>query len=177
MAARDERNRKHNQSGSYYTYGNVAYELQPDYTPYRVREEEEERRREAARVAKQEERENKISFVKMVGVAFVLFIGCIAFMGMHVMVDQAEVSLRKEKSNLEDLKSANAILEAELTEQLDMDYIKKEATERLGMSEPQPYQVVYINVPKQSYTVQHDTEEATADPSFVDKILNFFKKD
>ena len=41
MAARDEKNRKRNQSGSYYTYGNVAYELQPDYTPYRVREEEE----------------------------------------------------------------------------------------------------------------------------------------
>ena len=40
MAARDEKNRKRNQSGSYYTYGNVAYELQPDYTPYRVREEE-----------------------------------------------------------------------------------------------------------------------------------------
>ena len=47
MAARDEKNRKRSQSGSYYTYGNVAYELQPDYTPYRVREEEEERRREA----------------------------------------------------------------------------------------------------------------------------------
>ena len=85
--------------------------------------------------------------------------------------------LTKQKSKLEDLKSANAILEAELTEQLDMDYIKQEATERLGMSEPQPYQVVYINVPKQSYTVQHDTEETTAEASLVDKILDFFKKD
>lgn len=177
MAARDEKNRKRSQSGSYYTYGNVAYELQPDYTPYRVREEEEERRREAARIAKEAERENKVSFAKIVGVVIVLFIGCIAFMGMHVMVDQAEVSLRREKSKLEDLKSANAILEAELTEQLDMDYIKQEATERLGMSEPQPYQVVYINVPKQSYTVQHDTEETTAEASLVDKILDFFKKD
>ena len=37
MAARDEKNRKRNQRGSYYTYGNVAYELQPDYTPYRGR--------------------------------------------------------------------------------------------------------------------------------------------
>ena len=45
------------------------------------------------------------------------------------------------------------------------------------MSEPQPYQVVYINVPKQSYTVQHDTEETTAEASLVDRILDFFKKD
>ncbi len=177
MAAREERNKKYRRGGSYYTYGNVAYELQPDYTPYHVREEDEERRKEAARTAKTEERENRISFVKMVSVAFVLFIGCIAFMGMHVMVDQAEVSLRRQKSNLEDLKSANAILEAEMTEQLDMEYIKTEATERLGMSEPQPYQVVYINVPKQSYTVQHDAEDSTADTSLVEKVLNFFKKD
>ena len=75
MAARDEKNRKRSQSGSYYTYGNVAYELQPDYTPYRVREEEEERRREAARIAKEAERENKVSFAKMVGAVLHLW-GC-----------------------------------------------------------------------------------------------------
>lgn len=181
MAARKERNKKtsrpHEAGGSYYSYGNVAYELQPDYTPYHVQEETEEGRKESARAAQLEARENKVSFVKMVVVAFVLFIGCIAFMGMNVMADQAEVSLRKQKSKLEDLKSTNAILEAELTEQLDMEYIKTEAMERLGMSEPQPYQVVYINVPKQSYTVQHDTQEATAKTSLVERVLNFFKKD
>ena len=176
MAVQKKQDRKQN-TGSYYTYGNVAYELQPDYTPYHVREEEAEERKRAVRAAKEEARENRVSFVKMVAVTFVLFIGCIAFMGMHVMVNQAEVSLRKQKSNLEDLKSANAILEAELTEQLDMDYIKKEAAERLGMREPQPYQVVYINVPKQSYTVQHDAEEGTAKTSLADRVLNFFKKD
>ena len=82
MAARDEKNRKRNQSGSYYTYGNVAYELQPDYTPYRVREEEEERRREAARIAKEAERENKVSFAKMVGVAIMLFIGSFQYLSI-----------------------------------------------------------------------------------------------
>ena len=35
----------------------------------------------------------------------------------------------------------------------------------------------YGNVPKQSYTVQHDTEETKAEASLVDKILDFFKKD
>ena len=177
MAAKRYHDRNRTNTGSYYTYGNVAYELQPDYTPYRVREEEEERRKEAARIAREEVRENHISSVKMLGVALVLFIGCIAFMGMHVVVDNAEVSLRRQRSTLEDLKSANAILEAELTEQLDMDYIKQEATERLGMSEPQSYQVVYIDVPKQSYTVQYDADDAAESASLLDKITNFFKKD
>ena len=58
-----------------------------------------------------------------------------------------------------------------------MDYIKQEATERLGMSEPKPYKVVYIHVHKQSYTVQNHTEETKAETSLVDMILDFFKKD
>ena len=80
--------------------------MQHDYTPDRVREEEEERRREAARIAKEAERENKVSFANIVGVVLVLYIGCIAIMGMHVMVDQAEGSLRREKSKLEDMKTS-----------------------------------------------------------------------
>ncbi|MGN1230321.1 MAG: hypothetical protein ACI4TP_00330 [Anaerotignum sp.] len=177
MAAKRYQERNPVEKGSYYTYGNVAYELQPDYTPYRVREEEEEQRKEAARIAKEEAREHRISSAKMIGIALVLFVGCIAFMGMHVVVDNAEVSLRRQKSTLEDLKSANAILEAELTEQLDMDYIKQEATERLGMSEPQPYQVVYIDVPKQSYTVQYAADDGAEGASLLEKIKNILKKD
>lgn len=177
MAAKKYRKDVHRQAGSYYTYGNVAHELQPDYAPHRFREEEEERRKEEARLAKAEAREARISSIKMVGVVLVLFLGCIAFVGMNVLVDNAEMSIRQQKSNLEDLKSANAILEAELTEQLDMDYIKQEATERLGMSEPQSYQVVYIDVPKQSYTVQYEAEETAEDTSFLEKIKNLWKKD
>jgi len=177
MAAEKYRSRNHMNTGSYYTYGNVAYELQPDYNPYRFREEEEERRKAEERLAKEKARENRVSSVKMLGVALVLFIGCLAFMGMNVLVDNAEVSLRRQKSELENLKSANAILEAELTEQLDMDYIKTEATERLGMSEPQPYQVVYIDVPKQSYTVQHNADDAADEASLLTKVTNLWKKD
>ena len=175
MAAEKYRNRMN--AGSYYTYGNVAYELQPEYNPYRFREEEEERRKAEERLAKEEARENRLSSVKMLGVALVLFLGCLAFMGMNVLVDNAEVSLRRQKSELENLKSANAILEAELTEQLDMDFIRTEATERLGMSEPQSYQVVYIDVPKQSYTVQHNADDVADEASLLTKVTNLWKKD
>jgi len=173
MAAERYRNRMH--TGSYYTYGNVAYELQPEYSPYRIREEEEERRKEEARTEKAEARENRIASVKMIAVALVLFIGCIAFMGMNVLVDNAEVSLRQQKNDLDNLKAANAILEAEMAEQLDMDYIKQEATERLGMNEPQSYQVVYIDVPKQSYTVQHNADDAAEGASILAKVTNIWK--
>ena len=61
--------------------------------------------------------------------------------------------------------------------QLDMDYIRTEATERLGMSEPQSYQVVYIDVPKQSYTVQHNAEDVAEGASILTKVTNLWKKD
>lgn len=161
---------------SYYTYGNVAYELQPDYTPYPLHEEKR-RKEEQAREAKAEARERRISRTKMILISLVLFVGCIAFMGMHVLVANEEISLRKQKSELADLKASNAILEAEITEKLDMDYIKEEAIKRLGMSEPQPYQIVYIDVPRQSYTVQHADDEVQEDTSVFSKISNIVKKD
>ena len=174
MAADKYRNRI--EAGSYYTYGNVAYDLQPEYAPYHIREEEL-RRKEEARIAKEEARENRINSIKVFAVALVMFVGCIAFMGMNVAVDNAEVSLRKQKNELDNLKSANAILEAEMAEQLDIDYIRQEATERLGMSEPQSYQVVYIDVPKQSYTVQHNADDAVEEETLLDKVKNIWKKD
>ncbi len=163
--------------GSYYTYGSVAHELQPSYFPYPEHEEEKRRREQQVRTAKAEARERRVSSIKMIGVILVLFVGCIAFMGMHVAVENLEVSIRKQKSELSDLKSSNAILEAELTEQLDLDYIKQEATERLGMSEPQSYQIVYIDVPKQSYTIQYEAEETEEASSIVSQIRNIWKKD
>ena len=175
MAADKYRNRI--EAGSYYTYGSVAYDLQPEYVPYRIQEADEQQRKEEARLAKAAARENRVNSMKVLAVALVLFAGCIAFMGMNVAVDNAEVSLRKQKNELDNLKSANAILEAEMAEQLDMDYIRQEAAERLGMREPQSYQVVYIDVPKQSYTVQHNADDEVEEASLLDKVKNIWKKD
>ena len=58
-----------------------------------------------------------------------------------------------------------------------MDYIRTEATERLGMSEPQSYQVVYIDVPKQSYTVQHNADDVAEGTSILTKVTDLWKKD
>lgn len=177
MAAKRTHRNYYPEHGSYYTYGNVAHELQPDYAPHPMREEEKRQREEQARAAQAETGERRRSSVKMIAVVLILFAGCIAFMGMHVAVENLEISIRKQKSELSDLKANNAILQAELTEQLDLDYIKQEATERLGMAEPQAYQIVYIDVPKQSYTIQYEAEEAAEKPSLFSRIQKILQKD
>ena len=81
MAANQRRRRDDfNRGTSYYTYGNVAYELQPDYTPHPLHDEKR-RKEEEAREARAEARERRISTAKMILAALVLFAGCIAFMG------------------------------------------------------------------------------------------------
>lgn len=164
--------------GSYYTYGNVAYDMQPEFQPYYEKEQRQQEQKEAARQAAAERRENRIHAFWVVLVMLVMFLGCIAFMGAHVIVANQEVQIRQQKSDLAALKSQNAILEAELAEQIDLEYIKQEAMGRLGMMEPQPYQIVYIDVPKQSYTIQYAADEITEeDTSFIASIWNFFAKD
>lgn len=185
MSAGRKQKKQDMEKRSYYTYGNVAYEVKPEYSPDREREQERERERERERrrraranaERKAESRENSRIFGKSAVAIFLLFAGCIAFMWMNVLVHNAEVSLRRQKSELEDLRAANAILEAELTEQLDMDYIRQEATERLGMSEPQSYQVVHIDVPKQSYTVQYAEDDAVQEDSWLNRLGELLKKD
>lgn len=183
MPAKRNRKKKDQtmEKGSYYTYGNVAYDLEPVYSPLAEQKEQERERkrkqRNRARIAKAAAVERLRVSAKSFAAAFLLFFGCIIFMGTNVIVHNAEVSLRRQKSELEDLKSVNAILETELIEQLDMDYIRQEAKERLGMSEPQSYQVVYIDVPKQSYTVQHAADDTAQERSWTQKIADLFKKD
>ncbi|MDD4843073.1 MAG: hypothetical protein PHU31_01895 [Anaerotignum sp.] len=163
---------------SYYTYGNVAYDVQPEYTPYYADEDEQKKRLAEEKLQKAEIRESRITALKLIAIIMILFAGSIAFMGMHVKVAHEDLALREQKNQLEELQASNAILEAELTEQIDLDYIKEQATTRLGMAEPQPYQIVYIDVPKQSYTIQYaaDTTDEENDTG-LSKLTNRLKKD
>lgn len=179
MAAKPGKENKRNAyKGSYYTYGNVAYELQPDYAPYYEDDKKQQEAKEAIRQAAAERRENRMHAAHVCMVMLLIFAGCIAIMGATVIVKNQEVQIREKKDELATLKSQNAILEAELAEQIDLEYIKQEAINRLGMAEPQPYQIVYIDVPKDSYTIQYAADEVVEEePSFIASILNLFKKD
>ena len=61
MAAKPGKENKRNAyKGSYYTYGNVAYELQPDYAPYYEDDKKQQEAKEAIRQAAAERRENRV---------------------------------------------------------------------------------------------------------------------
>lgn len=154
---RRKRNMKQSvRSNSYYSYGNVAYDVQPAYPQTQqkrtIQHQKQTRKENLVR------RANRIHSFQVCLVMLLIFSGCIAFVGANVIVTNQEMQIRQKKTELSDLKAQNATLESELAEQIDLDYIKQEAITRLGMSEPQSYQIVYIDVPKQSYTIQYSSD-------------------
>src|SRR5699024_6144543 len=115
-AKQAKENKKNAYKGSYYTYGNVAYELQPDYAPHYEDDKKQQEAKEAIRQAAAERRENRVHAAHVCMVMLLIFAGCIAFMGATVIVKNQEVQIREKKDELATLKSQNAILEAELAE-------------------------------------------------------------
>ncbi|MFI3174146.1 MAG: hypothetical protein R3Y53_02955 [Bacillota bacterium] len=93
--------------------------------------------------------------IQSVAMVFLIFAGAIAFMTTKVQVDNISFEIRQANEELKGLQDMNAILAAELANEVDLDYIKSEAVNRLGMAEPQPYQIIHIDVPKTGYTVQY----------------------
>ncbi len=160
---------------TYPMQGSVAYQIQPKEEPEQVQVKKPQPKLHEIRA---ERREQKLHILYVCAVMLLVFVGCITFMGANVIVAKQEMQIRKQKNELSAIKAQNATLEAELAEQIDLEYIKQEAMKRLGMAEPQPYQVVYIDVPKQSYTIQYAADENEKEqPSFFTSILNFWKKD
>ena len=164
MAHHNKRNKMHrHQQSPSSTYGNLAYDLERQESPYDKNKQRQTKRKpiinghEKAAI-----RDHRYVAFKYVLVVIVVFVGAIISMASYVKVDNINMEIRRQKSELDNLKQTNAILAAEITEQLDLDYIKEEAVTRLGMAEPQQYQIVYIDVPKQSYTVQYAVDDVVS---------------
>jgi len=85
--------------------------------------------------------------------------GLMAFMCAFVYIHMYSALVTKQgqlqmvKSEIRELKSTVSFTEAKISENLNLDYIRDRASKELGMREPAPHQIVYIQLPIQSYTI------------------------
>lgn len=171
---------------AYYTHGGAAYDIEPieeEYAPPKKRVKKQKKTNQSVRKKiAMEGRANRAYSIKIVLVLSVFFCGTLAFMWSSAMVTAQRVETQKYKDKLADLKSQNALLAIDVAEQMDLDTVKQIATEKLGMVEPQPYQIQYIDVPEQSYTIHYkdDTEkpeDKETENALVRTIVGLFKKE
>jgi cell division protein FtsB len=81
------------------------------------------------------------------------FICAFVYIYMYSSLVTKQDELQTLKGEIRELKSAMSFTESKISENLNLDYIRNRASRELGMREPLPHQIVYIELPKQSYTV------------------------
>ena len=174
---------------AYYTHGGAAYDIEPMEEEYAAPKKQTKKKKKvqksktsAKKSLAMQVRANRAYSIKVALVLGVFFCGTLAFMWSSAMVTSQRVETQKYKDKLADLKSENAILAIDVAEQMDLDTVKQIATEKLGMVEPQPYQIQYIDVPEQSYTLHYNDEteqpkEQNEENTLVRTIVGLFKKE
>lgn len=166
---------------NYYGRSNV-YNASSSAYAYDYIEEEEEKLTRKRTVQKEAQKvkvdkNNRVMHrIKFAVAILAVFAGSVAMMASHATVLQQRVSNKNLNSQLISLQNENVALEAEISDKVDLSYVQAEAISRLGMTEPQAYQIKYIDVPKQSYTIQYDVEEEEEKGGFsIGTIISLFK--
>ena len=172
----------HNYSNARYNYTTEAYSYAPAYDEYpEYNEGTRQRRRKAKRKAKvvyqKAEREMPMHWFKMVLTACVVFGFAIAILSAHAANTIQRDNILALTSELKEITENNVYLQTELTKNLDLNEVEQLASVKLGMQKPAAYQTVYINVPKEGYTVQYN-DNADSNKKFDWKSLgNFMFRD
>ncbi len=125
---------------------------------------------------------NKAKLFKYVVSSIFVFCGCLVFVVFYSRVTFEQASLSKLQKQYKEIQDQNAILKAELDDSFDIKKVEEIAKTKLGMAKPEKYQVRYINVPKQSYTIQKEPVEQKDNPTFSlssikNLVVPFFKKE
>lgn len=165
-------------SSKYYNAGSAAPSVQPTQYPIhqpkvKPQKHHHTRTKEEIQLEKQQILERAFYHLKFFLTSIIVLVCCISMMMFNSSILEKKRSIQSLNSQLKQLKDKNLSLEATISESLDLEYIEKEARERLGMGKPTNPQIVYIDVPKSDYTVQYNVEEKQQKKGLLDSIKSF----
>lgn len=180
----------HNYNNAYYNYSTEAYKYSPDIEYVRKRRKKRssssKKKINGTRKARiKNVKKTRYEFVKQTGVLgdfktyFIVgtfFVFLIFMLGSFAINSQKLDRINSLTTELKQLEESNSVLQTEIIKNLDLEKIEQIATTKLKMQKPAQHQIVYINVPKQSYTVQYNSVETNgSDEKFsFQNIWNVF---
>lgn len=120
-------------------------------------------------------KEKSLYHLKFLFTSAIVLICCILMIMINATILEKQDSITNLNSKLKSLEEKNLILEADISEQINLQYIEKEAKERLKMDKPAKHQIVYIDVPKSNYTIQYDVTNSPeiAKTGLINSLKNF----
>lgn len=93
---------------------------------------------------------------------------------MYASNSSLRTNLVELQDRLVETKEDNEYIRVSIDENIDLDMIQSEAM-KLGLQMPAEYQIVEINVPKDSYTVQYSSGSSETEEGFWAFLKNIFK--
>lgn len=156
-----------------YMYGSVAPKLpERDDTPV------EKKRVQQKQAPKPMPTQAPIPKARMIlGILFVVSMAFIIIYRYSVIAElNYTMGVLTEQYN--ELKDENRKLEVAIETSINLDRVKEIAETKLGMHQPEHYQIVLVNVPKNNYSVVVDQayiNENTKNASLVESLLGAIK--
>lgn len=88
----------------------------------------------------------------------VLFMCALMYVHSYSLLRAKQTQLNDLKEQKNDVANQITRVEAQMAKKLDLNEIRERAIKELGMQEPLPYQIVYIDIPKESHTTYQKTK-------------------
>lgn len=134
-----------------YQYGTAARDYYIS-APLPLPEREGEKRPKAV-----PKKANDFAFAfKLFLCAAALFSSVFAYVSMYASLNMKQNELKQLKNEVREAKSTINEYESIIASRLNLEHIQEVATTQLHMREPLPHQVVYIDLPENSYTVYQE---------------------
>ena len=108
-----------------YSSNAYAYELAPKQYNYEEDEKRIERARKAKINAKNERHQAAAHKFKLTAAVVIVFFGCFLMMASYASVMQQRMTVNSLKDELAYIKNENISLQAEISESVDLEYIKE----------------------------------------------------
>lgn len=143
-----------------YLYGTSAPKIDENVHKVLIHEDEKELLNHKLKKEKVQRAKKSTSYkLKLIGNVLIVFVGCLFIMGQYASITFNQNEIQRLKTELKKVQNSNALLKSEIAESINLTSIKENAIQRLGMIEPASHQIVYIEIPKVSYTAYNQIEE------------------
>lgn len=162
---------------SYYNSSSVAYDYETEREYYEPRRKQSiERRKKAKRNKIKIVNEATVHSAKIYVPLVIIFAFAVSVVMSNARVIEQKATIAQLKDELKQVQEDNNNIETELTKNINMEEVEKQASQRLGMQKPASYQIVYIDVPKQSYTSKFENNSDKIKTGKLEELKESLKK-
>lgn len=102
--------------------------------------------------AKKKAKSDNKAKLKTTGYVMIIFALGFVLMYRYALITEVNYNLNRLERQYTEIRNENSRLKVAIETETDLAKVKELAQQRLGMQEPDMFQIVYVNIPKSDYT-------------------------